>query len=161
MARRTWRHYWVGLFLFCACGRMAIYKNRMALDNSQWPVDRVLNFTFQIKDIAQTYDIFLLVKNTQDYPYQNLYITHHLENDAGRLLHQSLKNYILFDLKTGKPLGSGLWRSKQHEFSVLDGHQFSHPGRYTLKMEHFMRTDTLPGIQTVGIKVVPSKQRSR
>lgn len=158
MARRKWRHCWIGLFLFFACERIASYRNIIVLDNCQWPVDKVLAFTFQIKDIAQPYNISLLVKNTQDYPYQNICITHHLENDAGHLLQKALKNYPLFDLKTGKPLGSGLWQSKKHEFSVTDGHQFSHTGVYTLKIEHFMRTDTLPGIQAVGIKVAPSKQ---
>jgi len=158
MTRNKWRHSWIGLLLLFACERMIIYQTIISFDNDQWPVDTVLDFSFQIKNTAQTYDICLLVKNTQDYPYQNLYITYYLEDDSSHLLHKALKNYPLFDLKTGKPLGSGLWKSKNHTFLVVDSHQFSHSGSYTLKLEHFMRTDTLPGLRTIGIKVVPSKQ---
>lgn len=43
---------------------------------------------------------------------------------------------------------------------MVDGHQFSHPGSYTLKPEHFMRKDTLPGVQAVGIKVTASRQHA-
>lgn len=158
MAKNKWRYCWIGLLLFCACGQLAIYQNRVSFAHCQWPVDAVLDFSFQISDTAQAYDIALLVKHTQDYPYQNLYITYYLEDDASHLLHKELKNYALFDVKTGKPLGRGRWKSKSHTFSVAANQHFSHPGLYTLKLEHFMRTDTLPGLQAIGIKVVPSKQ---
>lgn len=140
---------------------MAIYQSTIALADYCWPVSKVLDFPFQIKDAKPTYDIFLVVSNTQDYPYQNLYIACYLEDDAGHLTHQALKNYPLFDMKTGRPLGSGLWQSKKQELAMINDQQFPHPGLYTLRLEHFMRTATLPGLQAVGIKVVPSKQRAR
>jgi gliding motility-associated lipoprotein GldH len=159
MAKNKWRHGWVGLLLFFACEQMPIYQRTVSLAHCCWPVAEVLDFSFQIKDTAPTYDIFLVVSNTQDYPYQNLHITCYLEDDAGHLAHQALKNWALFDLKTGKPLGSGLWQSQKHELSMIQGHQFDHPGLYTVKLEHFMRTAMLPGLQAIGIKVAPSKQR--
>ncbi len=157
MGRNTWRYCWIGLLLLCACDRTATYQNTIAFDHCCWPVATVLNFSFQIKDVAQIYDICLLVKNAQDYPYQNLYVTHSLEDDARHVLQQALKNYSLFDVKTGKPLGNGFGNIKKHEFLIVTGYQFSHPGLYTLKLEHFKRTDTLSGLQAVGVKVVPSK----
>lgn len=158
MASNKWRHCGIGLLLFCACEQRAIYQNMVAFAHCQWPVDTVLDFSFPIKDTAQAYDIVLLVKNTPDYPYQNLYITYYLEDDASHLLHKELKNYMLFDVKTGKPLGRGRWKSKSHTLLVAANHHFSHPGSYALKLEHFMRTDTLPGLQAIGIKVILSKQ---
>ena len=155
-----WKYSWIGLLLFFACGRGAIYQSRVPLSNSQWPVETVLDFSFPIKDTTQAYDICLLVKNTQDYPYQNLYVTHYLEDDTGQLLHKELKNYPIFDLKTGKSLGKGLGKAKSQTCLVIDSHQFSHPGTYVLKIEHFMRMEILPGLQTIGIKVFPSKQIS-
>jgi len=157
MTINKWRYCWAGLLLFCACERIAVCHKIMILDNYHWSMDRVLNFSFQVKDIAKTYDVILLVTSTQDYPYQNLYITHHLEDAVGHLLNKALKNYPLFDSKTGSPLGSGLLQSHKHEFAVVNRHQFAHTGSYTVKLEHSMRTDTLPGLQAVGIKVVPSK----
>jgi gliding motility-associated lipoprotein GldH len=157
--RNNWRHFWLGLLLLCACERATTYQRIISLDQCCWPVATVLDFTFQIKDTTQTYDIFLVVSNTQDYPYQNLHVTCYLEDDARHLTHQALKSWALFDLKTGKPLGSGLGRSQKHELSMINDYQFARPGLYTVKLEHFMRTAMLPGLQTIGVKVVPSKQR--
>lgn len=161
MARNTWKYCWVGLLLFCACERLPIYQKNIVLDNCHWPVDTVLEFSFRVKNIAPAYDILLVVKNTQDYPYQNLYATHYLEDETKHLLHQTLNNCPLFDFKTGKPLGSGLGKSKKHELVIVEDHQFSHTGLYIIKLEHFMRTDTLPGLQAIGIKVVPSQKHPK
>lgn len=156
MAKNKWA-YWLGLCLFYACGQTTIYQSSISLNGSQWPESTVIDFSFQVKDETQVYDIYLLVKNTPAYPYQNLYITHYLEDGTQQLLHKELKNYVLFESKTGKPLGKGGGKSKHHEFLVTTGHRFSQPGLYTLKLAHFMRTAMLPGIQAIGIKVAPSK----
>lgn len=149
--------YWLGLCLFYACGQTAIYQSSISLEGSQWPESTVLDFSFQIKDETRSYDIYLLVKNTSAYPYQNLYVTYYLEDGTKQLLRKELKNYALFEPKTGTPLGKGGGKSKHHEFLVTAGHCFSQPGLYTLKLAHFMRTATLPGIQAIGIKVAPTK----
>ncbi|MEL6606849.1 MAG: gliding motility lipoprotein GldH [Bacteroidota bacterium] len=156
MAKNKWR-CWLSLFLFYACGGTSIYQTSTSLEHSQWPASSVLDFSFQVGDESQDYDIYLLVKNSQDYPYQNLYVTYYLEDATHNLLHKELKNYALFDIKTGKPLGTGWRKSKRHEFLLTTGYQFSQSGSYTLKLVHFMRTDHLPGLQTIGMKVTPSK----
>jgi gliding motility-associated lipoprotein GldH len=161
VVKNKWKHAWVGLLLFSACERTTIYQRTISLAHCCWPVAELLDFSFQIKDTTTTYDISLVVSNTQDYPYQNLHITCYLEDDVGHLTHQVLKSCDLFDLKTGRPLGSGLWQSQKHEPSMIKDYQFAHPGLYTVKLEHFMRTAMLPGLRAVGIKVAPSKQCSQ
>lgn len=153
MANNQWTA-WLSLFLFYACGHSSIYQTSTSLANSQWPASSLLDFSFQVKDETCAYDIYLLVKNTPDYPYQNLYVTYYLEDGT----HKELKNYALFDVKTGKPLGKGWRKSKRHEFLLTTGRQFPQPGFYTLRLAHFMRTDHLSGLQTIGIKVIPSKR---
>ena len=157
MAKNKWRYWLLGSFLFYACGNTSIYQAFTSLEHSQWPASSVLDFSFQVEDETRPYDIYLLVKNTQDYPYQNLYVTYYLEGAAHHLLREELKNYPLFDIKTGRPRGKGWIKSKRHEFLLINGYYFSQPGLYTLKLEHFMRTDYLPGLQTIGVKVIPSK----
>ena len=130
MARNKGEHGWLGLLLFCVCGQIALYQDIVSLDNDQWPVATVLDLSFQINDEAQAYDIYLLVKEYPAYPYQNMCITYYLEEAANQLLHQELKNYPLFDLKTGKPLGNGLGASKSHTFLIQANHQFSCSGTY-------------------------------
>mmetsp|Transcript_26441 Transcript_26441/g.61543 ORF Transcript_26441/g.61543 Transcript_26441/m.61543 type:complete len:163 (+) Transcript_26441:990-1478(+) len=162
MATDKWRYCWLGLLLFFACERLVFYKHILVLEKNQWPVDKVLDFTFQINDVTQSYDIYLLVTYTQDYPYQNLYVTYYLEETIGRTIRQALKNYPLFDTKTGNPLGrKGFRKYVKNEFVIIDAHTFDNAGLYTLKIEQFMRKYVFPGLQAVGIKVVASKRHTQ
>ncbi|MEM7055788.1 MAG: gliding motility lipoprotein GldH [Bacteroidota bacterium] len=157
MAKNIWTNSWIGLLLLCACKTATIYQNTTTLADRIWPADSLLNFSFHVQDTAQPYDIYLVVKNTQDYPYQNLYITYYLEDTTKKLLNTALKNYTLFEVKTGKPRGSGWGKVKNHEVIALQDYHFPFPGLYTLKLAQFMRTEALPGLHAVGIKVIAQR----
>ena len=60
----------------------------------------------------------------------------------------------LFEPKTGKPLGkSGLGDLYDHQIPVFRKYKFSKAGVYQMKLEQFMRTDTLAGMISVGVSV--------
>ena len=151
---------YLGVLLLFACESTPIYQNKVTLTDHAWPAEELLNFSFQVQDTAQLYDIYLVVNNTQAYPYQNLYITYYLEDATQALCNSELKNYPLFEAKTGKPLGKGWGKVKSHALIVLQGHHFSCPGWYTFKLAQFMRTEALTGLQAVGIKVTHAAKQS-
>lgn len=147
----------LSVLLSLSCNNHVIYQNKIALTDHTWPTDTLLTFFFQVKDTTQLYDIYLIISNTLDYPYQNLYITHYLE-DTAQDLGNELKNYILFEAKTGKPFGQGWGKLRSHELIMVANHRFLHTGMYTLKLAQFMRTEALSGIRIIGIKVVYTSQ---
>jgi gliding motility-associated lipoprotein GldH len=158
MHTRRWIFGWLLASLLGGCEQGVVYSHSVVLEGGEWPVEEVLDFSFQIDDAAQTYDVYLLLESRPDYPYQNFYVTYYLQGAAeGGLLGKALRHYEIFDLKSGKPLGSGLGRCKQHQYLLVEGCQFPQPGTYTLGLEHFMRTDILHGLHAVGIKVLPSQ----
>jgi len=147
---------WIGLWLLAGCTPRPIYQKTICLEDRQWPVERILAFPFQVKDTAQAYDIVLWVQATPDYPYQNLYLTYYLEDEAQQTCHTALENRLLFDPKTGQSLGNGWGKHTTHQFVLKEAHQFPCAGSYTLKLEQFMRMEKLPGLLALGIRVVPS-----
>jgi gliding motility-associated lipoprotein GldH len=65
---------------------------------------------------------------------------------------------LLFHEKTGEPFGSsGLGYVFEHQFPLLENYTFKNPGKYTMRFEQFMRTDTLKGVLSVGIRVEKSQ----
>jgi gliding motility-associated lipoprotein GldH len=71
---------------------------------------------------------------------------------------RALMTEYLFDAKTGKPFGkSGIGDLYDHRFLLLKNYQFKSKGKYRMKFEQFMRTDTLPGILAVGLRVERSR----
>ena len=94
------------------------------------------------------------MRNSVSYPWSRLFITYYLQDSTGKDLQTKLLNEDLFDTKSGKPLGeSGLGDIYDHQFQVLRDYQFAYPGKYKMKFEQFMRTDTLHGILAVGLRV--------
>ena len=144
---------WVTLLCLISCTKPIVYKHILSLPQAEWHVDFLPTFQFTIQDKTTPYDILLIVKSTSDYPYQNLYLTYYLEEGQG-VIAQSLQQFDLFDPKTGHSLGHGLGQVKYHQAILLSNYQFAHPGTYTLKLEHFMRTENLCGLRAVGIQVV-------
>ncbi len=142
------------LWLLCwACQSTTIYQETHTFPKKSWPATAIQRFTFQVSDTTQAYDICLLVKNTPDYPYQNLFIAYELQDGNAQLWQKELKDYGLFEKKTGKPLGTGWGKTKKHQSILLQGHHFAEPGEYTLNLTQFMRTEDLVGIAAIGIQV--------
>lgn len=148
---------WLGLLLLGACSGPKTYEHTVHLKEQRWLFEKALLFPFQIKEHALRYDIHLCVRYTVDYPFQNLHINYSLTDEHHDSLHKAIKNYALFDTKTGAPLGKGWSKTKSHKFLIVSGHQFSQPGSYILKLVQFMRVDMLPGIQSISISIVPQK----
>ncbi|RYU95821.1 gliding motility lipoprotein GldH [Emticicia agri] len=148
-------------FTVLACDSNAIYKSFIDFKDTNWYVKDVPAFTFEVKDETIPYDIYLLVRNASQYPYNNLYVTRYIYGPDNKLINKELKQIILFEPKTGKPLGKGLgdiWDSK-----VLSsrGYKFPKKGKYTIKLQQYMRQDPLPFIMSIGLSVekpLPPKQ---
>ena len=161
MAKKIWIHSCVGLLLLSACETTTSYQSTTALADYTWPADSLLSFSFSVQDTTQPYDIYLMLKNTQHYPYQNIYVTYYLEDSTQALCTTALGNYTLFEPKTGKPLGKGWGKVKSHTLVLLQDYYFLYPGTYTLRLAQFMRTEALAGLHAVGIKVLKASKQPR
>lgn len=139
--------------LLLSCDENRVYEANVDFPNKQWAVDSIPVFEFEVKDPNKPYNIYWNVRNTVAYPYRNLYITYHIEDTAGHRVTTDLHNMLLFEPKTGKPYGSGLGDIFSHQFMALPNYKFDKAGMYRIRLEQYMRTDTLPEIISVGTRV--------
>jgi gliding motility-associated lipoprotein GldH len=124
-----------------------------------WKVMEEPRFEFSIADTTQRYNIFYNVRNSLDYPYARIFVTYHLYDSTGKELTKKLVDHYLFDQKTGVPFGdSGIGDLYDHQFPLLERYHFGYRGRYSMKLDQFMRQDTLAGIIAVGVRVEKSLQ---
>jgi gliding motility-associated lipoprotein GldH len=143
-----------------ACDESRYYEKNAVFGERYWLASEKPEFEFEISDSTKTYNLMLMVRNESDYPYANLYYSWLLLDANGKELSKKLVSEFLFDQKTGRPLGSsGLGAIYDHRFPILSGYTFPRSGKYILRYEQFMRTDTLKGILAVGIRIEqPSAQ---
>ena len=143
----------IGVLWLSSCDQHRVFEENVDFQDKQWLVDTVPAFQFEIKDPSQPYNIYWNVRNTIEYPYRNLYITYYLEDTSGHHIASDLHDMLLFEPKTGRPYGSGLGDIFSHQLLALPDYHFDSAGVYRIRLQQYMRTDTLPDIVSVGVRV--------
>jgi len=130
-----------------------VYEKNVDFKKKYWDIDSVPTFTFTIPDSTKVYNIYWNVRNTTTYPYRNLYITYYLEDSLGTTLSSALHDMTLFDPTTGKPYGDGFGGVYDHQFLALPQRKFANNGKYQIRLKQYMRTDSLPEILSIGVRI--------
>lgn len=141
----------------CETDPNVVTKSYEDLKDANWYLKQIPTFSFEIKDETIPYDIYLMVRNGSQYPYNNLYVNRYIYDEKGNNLSSRLEEMILFDTKSGKPLGQGLGDIFDHKIISSKNFKFPHKGKYTIKIKQYMRQDPLPYLMSIGISVEKSQ----
>ncbi|SKC77103.1 gliding motility lipoprotein GldH [Ohtaekwangia koreensis] len=154
------RVFWtviVLVILVTGCEDNRIYEQYIDFEEGYWLVDNKPEFEFVIDDTNVRYTLYGNVRNAVSYPWSRLFMTYYLQDSIGNQIHKSLISDYLFESKSGEPLGtSGLGDIYDHRLMLLKDYQFKDAGKYKIKFEQFMRTDTLQGVLAVGLRIEKS-----
>ncbi|PKP21116.1 MAG: hypothetical protein CVU02_02940 [Bacteroidetes bacterium HGW-Bacteroidetes-19] len=137
------------LFLFISCKNDIFYEKMDTIKNETWNVNQKLVYEFEILDSLQYYNIYLNVRNSTDYPYQNFYIFLTNQFPSGLQIVDTLGS-VLCD-PFGKWYGKGSGRIKDNKFLLRKQVRFQQKGKYIFTVQHGMRDENLHGITNFGI----------
>ncbi len=140
-------------FIVFSCDSSRVYEDYETIEEGFWHVDSVKKFTFHIADPQKEYNLIATFRNASSYPFYNIYFQYSLTDSLDSIIIQELKEVDIFDPKTGQPYGSGLGDLFDHSFPLIKNHSFPAKGSYNLKLQQFMRMDTLPFILSIGGRV--------
>ncbi len=141
------------LLLIMGCDPNRVYEENKDISDAIWRLDDIHSFNFNIEDSNLTYGLHFNIRSTLSYPFQNIYVQYNLKDSTNNILKSELKEFSIFDLKTGEPLGDGLGDLFDNRFPIIDAQKFDYPGRYSVDFQQFMRLDSLPMIVSVGLRV--------
>jgi len=141
------------LVFFTSCDSTKVYDDFTDFDEGFWHQDSVVSFSFEIDDASQPYNLKAQFRNSQGYPYHNMYYRYTLKDVNGSILNEEQMQILLSDPKTGEPYGSGLGDLFDNSQTVLEDYSFQNSGTYSVDLKQFMRLDTLPYILSVGWRV--------
>lgn len=144
------------LFLFLlavvwSCDSERVFEDDQSFENHSWHMDNMPQFSFEIDDTSAM-NIYFKMRNDLEYPFQNIYLTYYLLDEAGEEIASELVNIELFDEITGKPQGKGnsIYQSSE---AILTSYSFPKAGEYTLKFAQYMRSESLAGVHSVGVRI--------
>jgi gliding motility-associated lipoprotein GldH len=163
MQRKTSRLALVAVifcFLITSCDSKAVFDVYKSAPN-QWHKDSVASFSFKAPDTINNYDLFVQLRNTNDYKFSNLFLIVELNYPNGMAVKDTLEYKMA--APNGKLLGTGFSDLKENKLWLRGFKKpfyFEEEGDYTINIQHAMRANgdvngvvNLEGITDIGFRV--------
>jgi len=142
----------VAVLLFLAgCKESRVYEKNLPVEGSGWNYGTVKSFDVHILDTAALYDMYINVRHTDAYPYQNVWLT------MTTVFPDSSKQENKINIQLAEP--GGKWTGDCvdgicfNTVLVQNGFHLGQSGTYTFMLEQDMRINPLPDIMDIGIKL--------
>ena len=148
----------VSCILLLSCNKGTIYKKCITLPNNVWSVNNPLVFDVPVNDTVNNYDIFITLRNSSSYDFNNLYLFIDI-NSPMKITERDTMECVLANAD-GKWLGNGLGDIWDNKFLFKKNVKFQKPGMYEFVFNQAMRVDSLPMIMDAGISIEKSATSS-
>jgi gliding motility-associated lipoprotein GldH len=142
------------MLLYAACLPAPHYQKNEAIPNNAWDYNLRPKFTFDITDSTAVYQPYFIIRHTQAYPYNNIWMWLYIKTPGDTVATKARINIVLAE-PTGRWLGRGMGEiyEQRMPISLGDSVNLSKPGTYTIEMEQNMRINPLPDVLHVGLRV--------
>lgn len=147
----------VCLILFSSCDSETIVGENKAI-SGDWAMDQPITFELPSLDSLKTYNIFLHLRNTNEYPFNNIYLITSMQFPHGKTITDTLE-YRMAE-PDGTWLGQGIGDVKESKLWYKEGVRFFEEGTYTLSVSQAVRNNgevsgvsELKGITDVGYSI--------
>lgn len=140
----------VTCILFSCKYKVGYYEKTAAVPEHSWSSKFRPNFTVEILDTAAAYNIYVVVRHSDAYHYNNLWI------NFTSIAPGSVAETQKLNLKLGdntKWLGSSMDDIVDHRILVNRNPVKLKAGNYIFMLENIMREDPLTEILNVGVRV--------
>jgi gliding motility-associated lipoprotein GldH len=157
MAKWTAVAFCILHFAFCisSCRPAPQYQEHYNIPNGQWASAFQPQFKFRVTDTAAAYQLFLLIRHTEAYPFSNIWINLDSKGPADSTF-KKLRVEVPLAATNGQWLGRGMgeiWEQRVAINSLQMPAFFPHKGLYTIRMAQDMRRDPLPEVLTIGLRL--------
>ncbi|MEO8583151.1 MAG: gliding motility lipoprotein GldH, partial [Flavitalea sp.] len=135
---------------------IGVFEKNADIPNFEWNTNYKPEFTFEISDTTSLYNIYVVLRHTDAYRYNNIWLNVYTQVPRDTLNKQRLDLRLATDDKGW--LGSGMDDIFEHRILITSEPQkLSKSGLYTFRLENIMREDPLPHVMNVGIRVEKTK----
>ena len=141
---------------FSSCDRNRVYDEYKSLRG--WNKDSAVTFQLNNIDSSKVYDLFINVRNNNEYQYSNLFLITEIKFPQGKVISDTLEYEMT--KPNGKWLGTGFGDVKESKLWYKEDVRFDEPGEYKVTIQQAMRKNgevdgiqVLEGITDVGFRI--------
>lgn len=141
--------------LLLSCGNEILVDANTEFEMESWNVKQSFSTKFDVNDTVNDYNFFITLRNTDEYPYQNLFVFLNTEFPNGK--HKIDTINCPLASPQGKWLGKGFAGIYDNRVLYMAKKRFPLSGSYSIKIDQAMRDTLLPGILDVGVRIEKAK----
>ena len=139
------------ILCLASCNPIGVYEKNTSFKNQEWAANDKRSFNFHITDTAAAYNIYLILRHTDAYNYNNIWMKFSRKGPDTSYAQQ-------VDLRLANNnqgwLGTGMDDIWEQRIPITQGAaQFRRSGDYEFTLEQVMRQDPLRHVMNVGLRV--------
>ena len=136
-----------------SCTTIDIYEKTVAIPGHKWSNNYRPEFSFEIKDTSVPYTVFFVIRHSEKYNYNNIFINLISKQPGSDSLIKQQKDIPL--AKNDGWLGTGMddIYEQRWDLSSKEGSYFPKAGIYTFSIEQIMREEPLEHVMNVGLRI--------
>ena len=145
--------------LASGCDRNRVFEDNTDLPEMTWDAKNKITFEVNIDDTTAYHNLYVNVRHASQYPYANLFVFIIIKFPNGKLAKDTLECPLADESGQWKGEGMGdiwddqiLWKPKV---------KFPLPGKYTFEYEHAMRTEQVPFLMDIGLRVEKAETKDK
>lgn len=144
--------YSIALFIFFqSCNTLDVFEKTAAFNKQQWSTNNKPSFTFTVTDTNSQYNIFIVLRHTDAYHFNNIWLNVTTVAPADTAITQQL-NLKLGDNQTGW-LGTAMDDIIEHRIAITKNAVPLKKGTYTFALQQIMREEPLQSVLNAGIRI--------
>lgn len=160
MAIKSNLKYWLFLILlvtFASCDQNRVFDEYHELDGS-WSKTDSIHFEFEQNDTINPYNLFLNIRNNNEYPFNNLFVIVSLKNPSNEVKIDTLEYQMANP--DGTLMGNGFTDVKESKLWYQENFVFKKAGKYEVDIMHALREsgeigglERVDGVTEVGFRI--------
>jgi gliding motility-associated lipoprotein GldH len=138
-----------------SCNSIDLYEKSVSIPGHSWQKSYKPAFTFTVKDTSAPYRLFVVMRHTDRYPFNNLYVNI-ITKQPGKDSTQKARYDLTLATNEKGWLASGMDDIYEHRIPLTPAGRdfyFKKPGEYSFIIEQIMREDPLPHVMNVGLRL--------
>ena len=140
------------IVVVAGCGTIGVFEKNVSIPGHEWQSTFKPEVSFDVTDTASLYNIFVVLRHTDAYRYNNIWMNVYLQIPGDTLRKERLELRLATDDKGW--LGTGMDDIFEHRIRITqEPQQLRKAGSYHFRLEHIMREDPLRHVLSAGIRV--------
>jgi gliding motility-associated lipoprotein GldH len=135
-----------------SCVKLDLFEKQISIPSQEWYYNNVPEFTFNISDTSSLYNVYIILRHTDAYDYNNIWLRLGSKAPGDTMRFQNINLQLATDVNGWD--GSGMDDIFEVRKIITPGPiPFKKNGLYLFTVKQIMRENPLKHILAVGLRV--------